>query len=252
MAYEIRQMAFAEILDTALQLLRDHFVLLVGTSAVVLVPTQLVLQLLPSMTLKTAAVAIVSAGLTFLIVVPFIRVLLTFLIGELYLGRPVSIGEAYRQALSIFPPLVGTFFLASLAIVGASLLLIIPGIIVSLWFVLINQVMVFERTFGAEALSRSRDLMRGNLLRAIGIFLLEGALSLVLQFGVDLALRVLPGAAWLRAVGSGLTESIAFSFGAAALVVMYFDIRCRKEGFDLEHLARLVETRTQMTAVPTA
>ena len=36
MAYEIREMAFAEILDTALRLLRDHFALLVGTSALTL------------------------------------------------------------------------------------------------------------------------------------------------------------------------------------------------------------------------
>jgi hypothetical protein len=251
MAYEIREMAFAEILDTALQLLRDHFVLLVGTSAVTLVPVQLAIYLLPFLTLKSASVAIATVVLTLLIVVPFIRVLQTFLIGELYLGHSVSIGDAYRQSLQIFPPMMGTLLLAGLAVLGAFLLLIIPGIFVSLWFVLINQVMVFERTFGSRALGRSRELMRGNLLRAVGIQLLEVILSGVLQFGVSLALRLLPFG-WLQAVASGITGSIASAFGAAALVVLYFDIRCRKEAFDLEHLARLVESRNDLAAVPTA
>ncbi len=251
MAYEIREMAFAEILDTALQLLRDNFVLLVGTSAITLVPVQLGLYLLPFLTLRSAAVAIGTVLLMFLVVVPFIRILQTFLIGELYLGRSVSIGEAYRQTLSIFPPLVGTLFLSGLAVMGATLLLIIPGIFVSLWFVLINQVMVFERTFGTEALRRSRDLMRGNLLRAIGILVLEGALTWALSFGVSLAFRIFPWG-WVQAGAAGITESIASAFGAAALVVLYFDIRCRKEAFDLEHLARLVESRGNFAAVPSA
>ncbi|HKE13061.1 MAG TPA: hypothetical protein VKE73_15960, partial [Myxococcota bacterium] len=173
-----------------------------------------------------------------------------FLIGELYLGHSVAIGDAYRQSLEIFPAMVGTLLLSGLAVLGAYLLLIIPGIFVSLWFVLITQVMVFERTFGSRALARSRELMRGNLLRAVGIMLLEVVLSSVLGFGVGLAVTVLPFG-WLQAVANGITSSIASAFGAAALVVLYFDIRCRKEAFDLEHLARLVESRNDLAVVPT-
>jgi len=251
MAYEIREMAFAEILDTALRLLRDHFALLVGTSALTLIPVELALYLLPFLTLKSAAVAVGTVALMMLVVVPFIRVLQTFLIGELYLGHSVAIGDAYRQSLEIFPAMMGTLLLSGLAVFGAFLLLIIPGIFVSLWFVLITQVMVFERTFGSRALGRSRELMQGNLLRAVGIVLLELVLSWVLQFGVGLALTLLPFG-WLHAIATGITASIASAFGAAALVVLYFDIRCQKEAFDLEHLARVVESRNNLGAVSTA
>ena len=39
-----------------------------------------------------------------------------------------------------------------------------------------------------------------------------------------------------------IAQAAANAFGTAALVVLYFDIRCRKEAFDLEHLARQVES----------
>lgn len=250
MAYEIREMAFAEILDRAFRLLRDHFVLLVGTSAITLVPLQLGLSFIPSVTLRGAG-AIVTGALLLLVISPFIRALQAFVVGELYLGRPVSLGQAYQQILSIFFPLTGTILLSSLAIMGATLLLILPGIYFVFAFVLINQVMVFERTFGSKALSRSRHLMHGNFLRAIGILLLEGVVSWTLTFGIDLALSFIPWL-WLHALAAGVAASVASAFGAAALVVFYFDIRCRKEAFDLEHLARLVESGHNWASAPTA
>ncbi len=250
MAYEIREMAFAEVLDSAFQLLRDHFVLLVGTSAITLVPVQLGILLFPRATLRGAG-GIVVVALLILIISPFVRALQAFVIGELYLGRSVSLGQAYGQILRIFFPLTGTIFLSSLAIMGATLLLVLPGIYFGLAFVLINQVMVFERTFGAQALGRSRELMQGNFLRAIGILLLEAVMSWTLTFGVSLALRLVPWP-WLHALAAGISASVASAFGAAALVVLYFEIRCRKEAFDLEHLARLVEVGDNLAAAPTA
>lgn len=190
-------------------------------------------------------------ALLILIISPFVRALQAFVIGELYLGRSVSLGQAYGQILRIFFPLTGTIFLSSLAIMGATLLLVLPGIYFGLAFVLINQVMVFERTFGAQALGRSRELMQGNFLRAIGILLLEAVMSWTLTFGVSLALRLVPWP-WLHALAAGISASVASAFGAAALVVLYFEIRCRKEAFDLEHLARLVEVGDNLAAAPTA
>jgi len=250
MTYEIREMAFAEVLDTAFRLLRDHFVLLVGTSAILLVPFQLGLALVPAMKLRGAGIFGITI-LLLLVISPFVRALQAFVIGELYLGRSVTLGRAYGQILAIFIPLTGTLLLSALAVTGASLLLLIPGIYFMLAFILINQVMVFERVFGSRALGRSRELMRGNFLRAIGILLLEAIVSGTLSFGLGLAFRVFHSA-WLSGLVAGVSSSVAESLGAAGLVVLYFDIRCRKEAFDLEHLARLVESSPNLASVPTA
>jgi hypothetical protein len=238
-AFEIRELSFAEILDTSFRLVRDNFLLLVGICAVINIPMQVAINSLPPATLQRGAgifiVLLISLPLSL-----FVAAVLTFAVGELYLGRPVSIGQAYRQALGIFLGLVGTLLLADLAIMGGFLLLLLPGIYLIIAFILINPVVVFERKLGTKALGRSRELMRENYLRAIGIFFVSGILSGVINFALALAFGFLP---WLlRGLAQGVTASVVSAFASTALVVLYFDIRCRKEAFDLEHLARLVES----------
>jgi hypothetical protein len=47
----------------------------------------------------------------------------------------------------------------------------------------------------------------------------------------------------LGPIAQGFAQSLGVAYSAVVLVLLYFDIRCRKEAFDLEHLARLVEGR---------
>ena len=57
-------------------------------------------------------------------------------------------------------------------------------------------------------------------------------------FAFELALGSLT---WLGGLASGLASAVTGAFASVALVVLYFDIRCRKEAFDIQHLARLVQ-----------
>jgi hypothetical protein len=45
-------------------------------------------------------------------------------------------------------------------------------------------------------------------------------------------------------VATGIAASLASSFAAAVFVVLYFEIRCRKESFEIEQLSRLVQEGT--------
>ena len=81
-------------------------------------------------------------------------------------------------------------------------------------------------------------LYRNKMLRALGIYLVIGILQAVLGGGLALALSFLPIAA---ALGGALVQALALGYSTAVLVVLYFDIRCRKEAYDLAHLAQEVE-----------
>jgi len=97
--------------------------------------------------------------------------------------------------------------------------------------------MVLERTFGLRALKRSRELVRGSGARTLGVFL-AGSLAVGVLSGIlQLALGRVPV---LGPIGMGLALSAGASYSSAVLALLYFDIRCRKEAFDLEHLAELV------------
>jgi hypothetical protein len=251
MRYDVRAMSFAEILDTGFRLMRDHFVLLVGISAALYVPVALFQSAVESFAQGPDPGSLALTGLLgvliFAGVSPLVNVAITFALGEVYLGREVTIGDAFRKGLGILVPVLGTSLLAGLAVLGATLLLILPGIWVGLGLVLLSQVMVLEHRFGTEALRRSFELMKGQRLRAFGIALVVVILSAVLGFGVQLALGFIP---IVGPIGSGLVSAVTSAYMAAVWMALYFDIRCRTEAFEIEQLARLVETGAGASARP--
>ena len=243
MDYEIRAMSFGEILDMGFRIIRNHFVLLVGLQAIIVVPTRLVADAINSGVGTSDPMAMLAGllpvFLALLLLQPIIMAAITHAIGENYLSRSVTFGGALRFALSIVLPLVGTWILSSIVVVAGFALLVIPGLILVLAFAVLTPVMVTEQIFGLKALERSWVLMRGHKLRALGLLVVAGILSTSLTAGVDLVAGFIPV---FGSVVAGIVQGAANAFGTAALVVLYFDIRCRKEAFDLEHLARQVES----------
>ncbi len=255
MSYEIREMSFGEILDMGFRLLRNHFVLLVGIAAVFYVPFGLVVNSLvdPATgappTPEQVLVLIVLGLVAFAVINPVVFAAITHALGESYLGRSTGIGDGLRVGFSILLPLVGTSLLAVLAELVGFVLLIIPGIYLALAFLVLQQVMVLERRFGFAALSRSHELMKGHKARGFGIMLVSYILVGVVTAGVGLLTAIFPVPV-VGTVVDALAQSVGYAFLSAVLVVLYFDIRCRKESFDLEHLASLVEEEATGAPAP--
>jgi hypothetical protein len=252
MKYEIRAMAFGEILDTGFRLVRDRFTLLVGIGAVLYVPLALFQAYLQQAALASqgsAAAArwagIIVMFLFILVASPIVSSAITFAVGETYVGRSVSFGQCLRAAFSIFMRLVGTTLIGTVGVILGFLLFIIPGIYLGLSWMLMWQICVLERRFGFGALRRSRELMRGNLLRGFGILFLGSLIVGILSGALGLVFGLIP---YLGPVGAGLAQAAGLAFTSSLAVLLYFDIRCRKEAFDVVHLARLVEEAGGETA----
>lgn len=240
MQYDVRAMSFGEILDTGFRLLANHFVLLSGIAAIVYVPMALLGSFVEPD--RDGRFLMIAGGvwLVTLLISPIVTGAVAFAIGEVYLGREVTIGAALRTGLSLMAGLVGTGFLSTLAILAGLVLLIVPGIYLTLAFMLLTPVMVFERTFGPRALGRSRALMRGNFGRAFGILLVSTLVTSVLGWSVNLVLGAVPMAG---PIASAIAQTLTMAYLSAVIVLLYFDIRSRKEAFDVEHLAQTVEAQ---------
>ena len=76
---------------------------------------------------------------------------------------------------------------------------------------------------------------------AVTVYLLVAIIPAGTQFIVG-ALPVLGALIW------GVVQALCQAYLFAAAVVVYFDMRCRLESFDLEHLAQMVE-RTEPRAI---
>jgi len=138
----------------------------------------------------------------------------------------------------------------SIAIVSLGVAALITGVVwlgVS-WALPLPALMV-ERLRGRRALGRSFRVVRGRwwpTFAAIGLGL---GLALVVQLVATGLLQALLftdigdnalGAVVISQLGNAIGASLATPFQAAIVAVVYFDLRVRKEGFDLELLAERV------------
>src|ERR1044071_7450105 len=145
MAYDVRPLSFAEILDRAFRVLRDHFTVLTSIAAVTWVPH----GLLASYSEATRSIgASVGSFLVLTILLPITNAALTTAVADVYLGRPTTLGGAYGTARPLLFAIIGTYMLFYLFILLAFLALFIPGIFFSVACSLVGQVMIVERRFG--------------------------------------------------------------------------------------------------------
>jgi hypothetical protein len=94
-----------------------------------------------------------------------------------------------------------------------------------------------------DALSRSANLVQGYWFRVFGTMLLFGLIIAVVEYAVLIPLQMLGGTFIKGALGMGLQQIIATALSMVlvplmmtGLVVLYYDLRVRKEGFDLQVL----------------
>jgi len=189
-------------------------------------------------------VGAIIAGLAFIFGTILCQAALTKSISEHYLGNDISVGEAYKSVTPKIWTLMGAGILVSLVVFGGMMLLIVPGIIFSLWFALTTPAIIAENTKAKEAMGRSRELARGNLGKIFSVLFLTSIIAGIIGMIISV-----PFAIFSRLAGPGVFSTVVSQIGsisgnilaapisAAAAILLYYDLRIRKEGFDLEMLA---------------
>ncbi|MEN6334928.1 MAG: hypothetical protein ABFE01_11750 [Phycisphaerales bacterium] len=170
-------------------------------------------------------------------------------VSEIYLGNDISVGQAYRSILPQAVTLILATICTTLVTWLGLLLLVVPGIIFSLWFSLTTSAIVVEGHSAIAGMSRSKALVAGNLGKVFAVGLLAAIIAYLLSFSLGavaglLSTFVFQGSArafsYLIFVATILSRTLAIPIGAAAYILLYYDLRIRKEGFDLQMLSRSV------------
>jgi hypothetical protein len=242
----LRPLTVGEIIDASFQVYRRHFSAL---ATIVLVCSGL------PMLIQIYARAVGGVHWTLTLLYFLLAVTLgliatgatVFVVSESYLGR----GITAREALSRATPFVVPMILASLAVgllAGLGfILLIIPGLVAVCGLALTIPALVVESLAPGAAMGRSWALTRDHRLRMFGllfvifILLVVPYLAVMGVFGVLAAFvsSKVAGAAILLVgvVLAAIAQLLLSPLYQAALVIAYYDLRVRKEGFDLEVLA---------------
>jgi hypothetical protein len=259
MRYPIGTMSIGDILGRGFRLLFARFALFYGI--------MLVLEL-PILALRLALPDLMAGGVGLLFLIAPMLILqmigtgaMIRIIMQEYLDRPVGFGDAIRFALLRFWPLLGTSFLSGFFIFLGTLACFIPGIYLGLIYCVVSQVVIVEDQSGMDALKRSRSLATDYLGRIFGLFFLLGLFDRVVEGGLTFTLAtVFPYVAVDRFGSIHVTDysnyvlvttldvlvQIFFqAFTAICTTLLYFDLRNRKETFNLELEAEKLEAWTE-------
>lgn len=269
-ARDFEPMSIGRILDQTFKIYRENFIRFVTIVAVIQVPIGLLAIIStssfrrgvpvrqssdyrqlsqeepdPTVALFGAAGMIVT-GIIGMFGQVLCRGALTKSVSESYLGNEISVGQAYQFVLPKFLTLILAGIFVVLVVYLGLLLLVVPGVIFGLWFALTTPAIIVENLRATQGMSRSKALASGNLgkIFSVGflVLLISFVLSIVLHYGASMFTRTLfSGNVTLALAINHLVTVVAnilvAPIGATAYILLYYDLRIRKEGFDLQMLA---------------
>ena len=267
----LRPLDYGAMLDELFDMYKKNFVLLAGITGIIYLPATMLYNyattaLRTHMTINrnpspadiqgliisgifTMVVMILYFSLTFVVAAA-----ITWAISKVYLGDKVTIMQSYRSVVKKIVPFTLTMTIASLIVLAGFVLLCIPGLIAILFTSFVSESFVIEGKQYVDAIKRSFELVRKEWVKVLVVGLLTYILSFIVS-GVMvspfLVMQALSGNApmsasmsILQGFVSGIAQTLIMPIQVIAYVLLYYDIRIRKEGFDIEMLAAGMENQT--------
>lgn len=270
----LRPLSLGEVLDTSFGVYRSLFVPLVSVS----VATQAV-PLALGVYVEASGGPMVRPGVQlFAVMLSMIfgavgTAATTFMVAEAYLGGGLTMQQAFHRAVPFLGRLITSSLLIALvtfasvlpvALIAAMVaatsgsmapLVIAVGVVAALVvalgvfcsLIVTTPALVLEEMKKAtSAMGRSLALTRGRRLRIfcalLVVFLLLVVPTIALSGIAAAAGGVAGGAASvLVLVTASILQILVYPFIYVLLTVLYYDLRVRKEGFDLEMLATALQ-----------
>ena len=263
---DLRPMTLGEVLDRTFKLYKNNFWLFVGITAL---PFLVLLFIrMATAALQTASAGVAGSppsgsslgflfgviagalvvGLFYLLLVGAAQAATVFAVSDLYLGRPASVREAYSRVGTKALRVLLILFLVSLTVGVGFLLLIIPGFILLSRTAISVPASMLEDSKAIRSIERSMELTKGHAMQVFLIFLLVWVLSyavaLVFQVPFVYLAEVAAkshqslsfGTLVLQNLSTFLSEVLIAPIGTIAFSLMYYNLRVRKEAFDIQHL----------------
>jgi hypothetical protein len=149
------------------------------------------------------------------------------------IGDPVDVEASYRWGLKRFGSVLLVAILVGLAVAIGFILLIIPGIIFLTLFSVSIPALVIENRRGTDAMRRSWDLAKQHFWHVLGVIVVAWIIAAI----VSSILGAIGGDSWFGAwIFSAIAQIITAPFSALVSVLLYLDLRARKEALTADSL----------------
>jgi hypothetical protein len=137
-------------------------------------------------------------------------------------GAPARFGDALRWGWRRGAQTFRSRLLANLAMLGGLILLVVPGIMVGVWFSLLGPVVAIEGPAQNRVLTRSRELVRGRGWLVLRLALLIGAAFVILTIATGILLAVYDR--WWVSALAGFVADLSLMLFDIGFVLAYLGI----------------------------
>lgn len=256
----LRELSVGELLDKAFRLYRMQFLPLLGITAVILIPGML-LQILIAALWKSGPTINLFQNFYLIFSNPLMQGALVIAISHVYLAKSFTIKQAFSLGSKKYNSTFGSALLKGLAIGSPAALLIacsLSGLFLSIigfvayfavaiylsnrWSISVETV-VLENKGASDGLQRSWNLTEKHFWRVLGTSTAAGLIvflaTLIPTYSLNYLTKWLSipvtQALVLSSVSSQFILALVTPFSTAVSVLIYYDLRIRREAFDLEY-----------------
>ena len=149
------------------------------------------------------------------------------------IGDPVDVEASYRWGFKRFGSVILVAILVGLSILVGFFVFIVGAIIAWVFLSVSIPALVIENRRGTEALKRSWQLVSGNFWHALLVILVAGIIAAIVS-GI---IGALGGDNWFVAwIFSAIAQIVTAPFSALVSVLLYLDLRARKEALTADSL----------------
>jgi hypothetical protein len=162
-------------------------------------------------------------------------------------NRPVSVTESLSVGLRVFLPVIGLAILLGLGVGLASILLLVPGIMLAIAWCVAIPAYVVEQTGVMGAFGRSAELTRGNRWRIFGLLVIYFIAVII----IELVLSLFGRATGFAMIGrlpiltllifAPLIQMASSLIASAGAAVLYVELRRLRDGVGPEGLAAIFD-----------
>jgi len=276
----LQSMSIKDILTQSFQLYKNNFLKFIAIVLLLKGPYLIIIYIIskfaassfaeafPSFTNFEYIASILIVEILDLIFIPFVSPLsvaaITVFISEKHLKNDISVAESYKRIMKRSLPLFGTvllsglfissgFFLTLMLMSGSQQIALVTFLfapvlasVLWVWYAFVPQTVVIEGEGGFGAMKRSKYLINGyfrkGFILVVLVFIISLVITWIVSFGFSRILFFMgDSSAFLGKGISNVVSVILDAFRITIIPLLYYDLRVRKEGFNLEILAKELE-----------
>lgn len=163
-------------------------------------------------------------------------------------GKKTAFGDAFNVGVQMFLPLLGLAIVAGVGMMLGYILLIVPGVILSVLWSVAAPAVVVEKRGVFESLQRSRDLTRGHRWPVFGLLVIYIVLAWIVGAAIG-GLALATGGTFsggspnlvVNLITGPLVNVLSGVVASAGVASLYYELRTAKEGLGSEDLASVFD-----------